>query len=123
MTGVLALSDSPQVQEALHDFPDLHNFLEVLKKEQGWVNGRTVCIARAPGRLDVMGGISDYSGGLVLQLPIDRACFAATQRLEDPIIEITSLRHDLTTSEYNSLNLHANRSLDGKSLCCVWRTP
>ena len=27
-------------------------------------------IARAPGRLDVMGGIADYSGSLVLQLPL-----------------------------------------------------
>lgn len=26
-------------------------------------------MARAPGRLDVMGGIADYSGSLVLQVP------------------------------------------------------
>ena len=26
--------------------------------------------AAAPGRLDVMGGIADYSGALVLQMPI-----------------------------------------------------
>ncbi len=29
-----------------------------------------ITIARAPGRLDVMGGIADYSGSLVLELPI-----------------------------------------------------
>ena len=29
-------------------------------------------VARAPGRLDVMGGIADYSGALVLQLPLAR---------------------------------------------------
>ena len=29
---------------------------------------RTVFVARAPGRLDVMGGIADYSGSLVLQM-------------------------------------------------------
>ena len=29
-------------------------------------------VASAPGRLDVMGGIADYSGSLVLQLPLDR---------------------------------------------------
>ncbi|MBL7876141.1 MAG: hypothetical protein JNL53_10790, partial [Cyclobacteriaceae bacterium] len=28
--------------------------------------------ASAPGRLDVMGGIADYSGSLVLQMPIAR---------------------------------------------------
>lgn len=27
-----------------------------------------VVVARAPGRLDVMGGIADYSGSLVLQV-------------------------------------------------------
>ena len=31
---------------------------------------RAIAIARAPGRLDVMGGIADYSGSLVLQRPI-----------------------------------------------------
>ncbi len=29
-------------------------------------------VAKAPGRLDVMGGIADYSGSLVLQLPLER---------------------------------------------------
>jgi L-arabinokinase len=37
-------------------------------------------IARAPGRLDVMGGIADYSGALVLQLPLARSTFAIVQR-------------------------------------------
>jgi galactokinase len=32
-----------------------------------------VYIARAPGRLDVMGGIADYSGATVLELPLARA--------------------------------------------------
>lgn len=27
-----------------------------------------IFVARAPGRLDVMGGIADYSGSLVLQV-------------------------------------------------------
>ena len=39
-------------------------------------------VARAPGRLDVMGGIADYSGALVLQLPLDRATTAIAQRQE-----------------------------------------
>lgn len=37
-------------------------------------------ITRAPGRLDVMGGIADYSGSLVLQMPIGEACHVALQR-------------------------------------------
>ena len=38
-----------------------------------------VVVARAPGRLDVMGGIADYSGALVLQWPIREATCAAVQ--------------------------------------------
>ena len=34
-------------------------------------------VSRAPGRMDVMGGIADYSGSLVLQAPISEACHAA----------------------------------------------
>ncbi|KAJ8766051.1 hypothetical protein K2173_020567 [Erythroxylum novogranatense] len=39
-----------------------------------------VFVTRAPGRLDVMGGIADYSGSLVLQMPIREACHVAVQR-------------------------------------------
>ncbi|CAN0859232.1 ARA1 [Linum grandiflorum] len=39
-----------------------------------------VYVARAPGRLDVMGGIADYSGSLVLQMPTREACHVAVQR-------------------------------------------
>ena len=39
-----------------------------------------VSVARAPGRMDVMGGIADYSGSLVLQMPIREAAVAGVQR-------------------------------------------
>ena len=39
-------------------------------------------VARAPGRLDVMGGIADYSGSLVLELPTAEATLVALQRDE-----------------------------------------
>ena len=41
-----------------------------------------VFVARAPGRLDVMGGIADYSGSLVLELPTAEATLVALQRDE-----------------------------------------
>lgn len=50
-----------------------------------------VVVARAPGRLDVMGGIADYSGSLVLQLPLREATFAAVQRQKPRTIDIVSL--------------------------------
>jgi L-arabinokinase len=52
---------------------------------------RPLWIARAPGRLDVMGGIADYSGSLVLQWPIAEATFAAVQPVADPAIHVVSL--------------------------------
>ncbi|MEP6619214.1 MAG: galactokinase family protein [bacterium] len=49
-------------------------------------------IVSAPGRLDVMGGIADYSGSLVLQLPLDRRTTAVLQARPDDVVEIISLR-------------------------------
>ena len=54
--------------------------------------GETVVIARAPGRLDVMGGIADYSGSLVLEMPLACATFAIAQRQEPRRLDIASLR-------------------------------
>jgi galactokinase len=47
-------------------------------------------VTRAPGRLDVMGGIGDYSGSLVLELPIAAATWVAVQANRRPEIVIQS---------------------------------
>lgn len=49
-----------------------------------------IFVARSPGRLDVMGGIADYSGSLVLQIPIAEATLAAFQVRSDELIKIVS---------------------------------
>src|SRR2546423_3850918 len=49
-------------------------------------------IARAPGRLDVMGGIADYSGGRVLELPLACATTALLQWQETPRCDIATRR-------------------------------
>jgi L-arabinokinase len=60
-----------------------------------WLAPETpVYIGRAPGRLDVMGGIADYSGSLVLELPIARATLAMVQRHAKPVLEIATVRDD-----------------------------
>ncbi|CAN4085020.1 unnamed protein product [Withania somnifera] len=41
---------------------------------------KKIFVSRAPGRLDVMGGIADYSGSLVLQMPTRESCHVAIQR-------------------------------------------
>jgi L-arabinokinase len=58
--------------------------------------GEPVTVARAPGRLDVMGGIADYSGSLVLEMPLACATFAVAQRQHVPRLDVVSLRGDRT---------------------------
>jgi len=48
-------------------------------------------VARAPGRLDVMGGIADYSGSLVLESPIAEATLVALQKDDARRLRIVSL--------------------------------
>src|SRR5882672_5813183 len=47
-----------------------------------------VFIARAPGRLDLMGGNDDYTGGLVFESTIREATYAAAQLREDRLVEL-----------------------------------
>lgn len=56
--------------------------------------GQPITMARAPGRLDVMGGIADYSGSLVVQMPISESAMVAMQRLDGDQVEILSLPMD-----------------------------
>ncbi|HPA45509.1 MAG TPA: GHMP kinase [bacterium] len=53
--------------------------------------GRKVFVARAPGRLDVMGGIADYCGSLVQEMPLKEAVFAGIQKRKDSRIVIRSV--------------------------------
>jgi L-arabinokinase len=55
-----------------------------------------IIISRAPGRLDVMGGIADYSGSLVLELPIREATYVALQRDHSRRLTIITLTEDST---------------------------
>jgi galactokinase len=54
-------------------------------------NGDSVFVTRAPGRLDVMGGIADYSGALVLQWPIREATRVALLPWTERRVSITSI--------------------------------
>src|SRR3989442_14830521 len=63
--------------------PRLHAFLSA---------DSPVYIARAPGRLDVMGGIADYSGARVLELPLECSTAAVLQRQDSPRCDIATRR-------------------------------
>jgi galactokinase len=70
---------------------DLGAFVSLLRAERQFQRGARISVARAPGRLDVMGGIADYSGSLVLERPIAEATFAAVERIDEPVLQIVSL--------------------------------
>ncbi len=61
--------------------------------EAAWPAGqrRPRVITRSPGRLDCMGGMADYSGSLALQMPIERAVYAAAGPRDDQKICVESI--------------------------------
>ncbi len=59
---------------------DLSRLLEVINRHADFFQtDAPITVGRAPGRLDLMGGIADYSGSLVLELPLAVATYAAVQ--------------------------------------------
>ena len=81
----------------------LATVVDTLRERRLFERGASVSIARAPGRLDVMGGIADYSGSLVLERPIAEATWAAVQRIDRPVLEIVSLGRDPYTIALDAL--------------------
>jgi L-arabinokinase len=73
---------------------DLTAFVDALKFTGFFDSQAPVVLSRAPGRLDVMGGIADYSGSLVLQRTTAEATFAAVQRTDQALLNIVSLSPD-----------------------------
>lgn len=68
----------------------LHTLADVNRNNTFFETDREIVLARAPGRLDLMGGIADYSGALVLQLPLAAATWVAAQAVDEPVIRIRS---------------------------------
>lgn len=88
-----------------HQLSDVTAFIETLSKLELFpeLELRTLfepqlelTLTRAPGRLDVMGGIGDYSGSLVLELPIAEATFVALQKDNARRLRVASLMDDET---------------------------
>jgi len=62
-----------------------------------------VVIASAPGRLDVMGGIADYSGSLVLQRPTAERTIVSLERVDQPTLAIESSAGRSMTIPFDTL--------------------
>ena len=80
------------IQKANYDLPDVAEFIKKIGALpfEFFDQNHGVFVTRAPGRLDVMGGIADYSGSLVLELPVAEAVFCALQKREDERLKIFS---------------------------------
>jgi len=51
---------------------------------------RPIVVARAPGRIDLMGGIADYCGSVVFESPLREAVVAAYQQRTDTLLRVRS---------------------------------
>ncbi|HVE60078.1 MAG TPA: galactokinase family protein [Pyrinomonadaceae bacterium] len=85
----------PIISDKTEELPDVAEFVEKLNAFQQSAEffdaEKEIFISRAPGRLDLMGGIADYSGSLVLQYPIREATLCALQKDSVPKVSIISL--------------------------------
>jgi galactokinase len=73
-------------------FPDADAFCVRARRDALFAPGAPIVVARAPGRFDVLGGIADYAGGLVLGLPVRAAALAAAQAASDGRVIVVSGR-------------------------------
>lgn len=80
--------------------PDVQAFLDLLNNldthpfspaSELFDTDADLIVTRAPGRLDVMGGIADYSGSHVLEYPIAEATFVAVQLSPSRTLNIVTL--------------------------------
>lgn len=87
------------LEGSTHGLPDVARFLETLNEGrpgESTIDGnlfdanQDLIVTRAPGRLDVMGGIADYSGSLVLQMPIREGTCVALQRDPCRVLRVVS---------------------------------
>jgi len=88
---------------------DADAFCRAVRASAFFTRDEAIAVARAPGRLDVLGGIADYSGGLVLELPLRAAALVAVQTCDD--------RHVVVVSDGRRISVEADAllyaSLDG----------
>lgn len=92
------------------DLPDVLEFINMINSGGGsesklFDTSQELFVTRSPGRLDVMGGIADYSGSLVLQMPINEAIVVAVQKRMDRNIRIYSLSRESRSDRSFEMNI------------------
>jgi len=97
----------------IQDFLDLLNTLDdhpFTPARELFNTKADLIVSRAPGRLDVMGGIADYSGSHVLEFPIAEATFVALEPNKERLLSIVTLLDD--EPHHTSFTMSLN-DLDG----------
>ena len=86
----MATTSAPQA--GLPDTEPVATLLRRIRAELSadFIAGRPLRVSRAPGRLDVMGGIADYTGSLVCEYPLACATAVAIQAREDRQVQVFS---------------------------------
>ena len=69
----------PLPMPPVDEFPGASVFCRSVAESPFFGKDAPIVFSRAPGRLDVLGGVADYSGSLVLELPLEAAALAAAQ--------------------------------------------
>jgi L-arabinokinase len=88
---------------------DAAAFCERVARHAFFERTEPICVARAPGRFDVLGGIADYSGSLVLGLSTEAAALVGAQVTADGRATAVSgrRRSSLPLDELTELPLEA----------------
>jgi galactokinase len=87
---------SPAVNSRSHDLLALQPVPKLLERARAELaadfdfSGGKIRISRAPGRLDVMGGIADYTGSMVCEATLDRAAAVALSSRADRNVQVFS---------------------------------
>ncbi len=71
----------------------LHPFERYLRQKGGgfFLRGAPITVGRAPARIDVMGGIADYSGSVVFEGTLGRAALVGFQPRPDRMLRVRSV--------------------------------
>ncbi|MBI3921433.1 MAG: GHMP kinase, partial [Armatimonadetes bacterium] len=91
---------------------DERRFLQFLRRKAGsLLSPGAVAYSRAPGRIDLMGGVADYCGSLVFEGTIAEAAFVAVQPCGDNVLRVrtegVSSPEILPDCEFRIDELHA----------------
>jgi L-arabinokinase len=82
----------PQISLHTRHYPDVGIFLNTIQSHIGedrfFSPDEKIIVTRSPGRLDLMGGNDDYTGGLVFEATIQEATRIAVQKRSDKQVHL-----------------------------------